>query len=222
MSPRPPRTQHLHGRIAPATLMILAAAVALGAGLWAGQRWYAGGATVPLDLQHTLTYPTPRTLPPFTLQQSDGSTLTQEELQGRWTLVFFGFTHCPDVCPTTLAQLAQAGQQWQSLPPERQPQVLFVSVDPERDTPEHAGRYAAHFDRGFLAATGSDQVLQPFARSLGMVYAQSPLEGGGYTVDHSASIAVLDPQARLVAVVRPPFDAAGVAADLAALTGARG
>lgn len=222
MKAKAPRAARMRGRIATSTLLILAAAVALGAGLWAGQRWFGAAGSAQPELQRTLTYPTPRQLPPFSLQQSDGTELTLEELSGRWTLVFFGFTHCPDVCPTTLAQLAQAGRQWQDLPPPSQPQVLFVSVDPERDTPGMTGRYAAHFGPDILAATAGHAVLEPFARTLGMVYMQTPLEGGGYTVDHSSSVAVLDPQGQLVAVLRPPFDAAVIAADMRALVEARG
>ena len=211
----------MRGRIATSTLVILATAVALGAGLWAGQRMFGGASALP-ELKGALAYPTPRELPPVSLQQSDGTELTLEELSGRWTLVFFGFTHCPDICPTTLAQLAQAKRQLTDLPEDEQPQVLFVSVDPERDSPERAGTYATHFDPGFLAATADHAVLEPFARGMGMVYMQSPLEGGGYTVDHSSSIAVLDPEARLVALMRPPFDAAVIASDLRALAGSRG
>lgn len=217
-----PRAARMRGRIALSTLLILATAVALGAGLWVGQRWFSGSASLTPELQGALAYPEPRPLPPFTLQQSDGTPLDQDELAGRWTLVFFGFTHCPDICPMTLAQLAQAEKQWQALPDDQQPQVLFVSVDPERDTPELAGRYATHFSPAFLAATASHEVLEPFARTMGMVYMQSPLEGGGYTVDHSSSIAVLDPEGRLVALMRPPFDAAVIAADMRALAEARG
>lgn len=231
----------MRGRMAPQTLIILVAALALGAGLWAGQRWFAPSAPATPELRGALAYPTPRELPPFTLQQSDGTPLTREELAGRWTLVFFGFTHCPDICPTTLALLVRAQERWADLPADEQPRVLFVSVDPERDSPQRTGEYAAYFGPGILAATAEHAMLEPFARSLGMVYMKTELpaapapagvveDGEGspangtpdaYTVDHSSSVAVLDPDVRLVAVLRPPLDADIVAADVRALVEAR-
>ena len=94
-------------------------------------------------LQAVKLFDQPRELPPFSLQQSDGTQLVPGELKGHWTLVFLGFTHCPDVCPTTLAQLAQAQKQWAALPDPTRPRVLFVSVDPERDTPDAHRRIRA-------------------------------------------------------------------------------
>jgi protein SCO1/2 len=240
MNIRSPRRARMRGRMAPQTLIILSAALALGAGLLAGQRYFAPSAPELPVLQGALAYPTPRELPPFTLQQSDGTALSREELAGRWTLVFFGFTHCPDICPTTLALLVRAQEHWADLPAEQQPRVLFVSVDPERDSPQRTGEYAAYFGPDIVAATAEHAVLEPFARSLGMVYMKTALPaasapagsgdgdagpGNGapepYTVDHSSSVAVLDPDVRLVAVLRPPLDADVVAADLRALVEAR-
>ena len=96
------------------------------------------------------------------------------ELKGHWTLVFLGFTHCPDVCPTTLAELAEAQKQWAALPEATRPRVLFVSVDPERDTPDRIGEYAHAFHRDTLAATADVPALESFAKSLSMVFAKVP------------------------------------------------
>ena len=203
---------------------ILVAALAAGLGLWAAQRWLGHRAETAPALQAVRLFDQPRALPPFTLQQSDGTTLASAELRGHWTLVFLGFTHCPDVCPTTLAQLAQAQRAWQSLPAATRPRVLFVSVDPDRDTPARAGEYAHAFHRDTLAATSDNATLSAFARSLSMVFMKVPAPAGApadqYSVDHSASIAVLDPQARMAGVILPPLQPAAIAADLAAL-GAR-
>ena len=166
--------------------------------------------------------PTPRALPAFALQQSDGTPLTGDELKGHWTIVFLGFTHCPDVCPTTLAQLAGAQKQWAAMPEASRPRVLFVSADPERDSPKLTGDYAHAFHPDTLAATAPLPQLEAFARSLSLVFMKSPGSSGkpdDYTIDHSAALVVLDPQARMAGVVQPPFDAKGIAADLAALTG---
>lgn len=205
---------------------ILVAALATGLGLWAAQRWVGHrGADVPA-LQTVRLFDQPRALPPFSLRQSDGTPLVPGELKGHWTLVFLGFTHCPDVCPTTLAQLAQAQRTWESLPDATRPRVLFVSVDPDRDTPDRAGEYAHGFHRDTLAATGDQATLEAFARSLSMVFMKVPAPAGApadqYSVDHSASIAVLDPQARMAGVILPPLQPQAIATDIATLRNREG
>ncbi|KLJ01392.1 SCO family protein [Luteimonas sp. FCS-9] len=188
------------------TLVILCIAVAGGLGLLAAQRYFAaGGDAAGPQLQVVQLYPQPRALPDFALQQADGTQLLPGELAGHWTLVFIGFTQCPDVCPMTLTQLAQAQRRWEALPEATRPRVLFVSVDPERDTPDRLGDYAHAFHRDTLAATADVPTLERFTRALSMVFAKVPLRGdapnGAYTIDHSASLAVLDPQGRMAGVV---------------------
>jgi protein SCO1/2 len=203
--------------------LILVAALAAGLGLWAAQRWLAshGGDETPV-LEAVRLFDQPRALPPFSLRQSDGTPLGPDELKGHWTLVFLGFTHCPDVCPTTLAELAQAQRAWQTLPEATRPRVLFVSVDPDRDTPERTGEYAHGFDRDTLAATADNATLEAFARSLSMVFVKVPAPAGApanqYSVDHSAGIAVLDPQARMAGVIVPPLQPQAIAADMTKLS----
>lgn len=204
------------------TAWILIAALAAGLGLWAGQRWFASRVSTAPTLRVVKLFDHPRELPAFSLQQSDGTQLVPGELKGHWTLVFLGFTHCPDLCPTTLAQLAQAQKQWTALPDPTRPRVLFVSVDPERDSPDAIGEYAHGFDRDTLAATTDIPALESFARSLSMVFAKVPAPAGApadqYSIDHSASIAVLDPQARMAGVIMPPLDPRAIASDMATLT----
>jgi protein SCO1/2 len=206
------------------TAWIFIAALAAALGLWAGQRWLASRTPTGSQLQAVKLFDHPRDLPAFSLAQSDGTQLVPGELKGHWTLVFLGFTHCPDVCPTTLAQLAQAQKQWAGLPESTRPRVLFVSVDPERDTPDRIGEYAHGFDRDTLAATTDIPALENFARSLSLVFMKVPAPAGvpadQYSVDHSATLAVLDPQARMAGVIQPPLDAKAIAADLLSLTGA--
>lgn len=192
---------------------VIVVALAAGLGLWAGQHWFGRLAAQPV-LSSTVLYGAPRALPPFSLQGSDGTPITPAQLQGRWTLVFIGFLHCPDICPTTLATLGQAQKQLADLPPAQQPRVLFVSVDYERDLPAQIGAYAHHFSPDALAGTGDKAQLDAFAQALGMLYMKTPLADGDYTIDHSPTIAVLDPQARIAGLIRPPLDAAKIAADL--------
>lgn len=194
------------------------AALAAGLGLWLGARYFGPAATS--SMQSALLYPQPRQVPEFTLRRSDGQALTQADWRGRWTLAFFGFTYCPDVCPTTLAVLKQA---WSKLGPEQRARVAidFISVDPQRDTPEQLGKFTAFFSPDFVAATGTDQQLTALTNGLGLVYARTPAQGGEYSVDHSSQIVIIDPQGRLVGLFRPPLDAARIVADLNSLLGSR-
>ena len=203
--------------------VLIVAALAAGLGLWASQRLHAPAAPAPaLPATRAVTLlPTPRVLPAFALQQESGQPLTQDSLKGHWTVVFLGFTHCPDVCPTTLAELAGAQKLWATLPAATRPRVLFVSADPERDTPQLVAQYARAFHPDSLAATAPLPQLEAFARSLSLVFMKVPGASGDpadYSIDHSAALVLLDPQARMAGVTQPPFDMKGIAADLEMLT----
>jgi protein SCO1 len=205
------------------TLLILVVALAAGLGLWAAQRHFGSGAkaTWP-ETTAVRLLSEPRELTAFSLRQSDRTQLAPGELKGHWTVVFLGFTHCPDVCPTTLAELAQAQKRWAALPDATRPRVLFVSVDPDRDTPDRTGEYAHAFHPDTIAATADVPSLEAFARSLSLVFMKVPPPAGApadqYSVDHSATLVVLDPQARMAGIVQPPLDPKAIAADLLALT----
>ena len=218
---RPMNRPRIAGRVS-ANWLILIAALAAGLGLWLGMRAFApAGAALP-TLQSMVPFPHPRALPDFELARSDGARLTRADWTGRWTIAFFGYTNCPDVCPTTLATFAQA---WKKLDPAARGKLRFdfISVDPARDTPAQLARYVGYFDKDFVAATGSDEQLMPLTRALGLVYSrEAPTDGNGsYAVDHSASAVVIDPDGREVGLLRPPFDAAKIAADLDALARSR-
>jgi protein SCO1/2 len=202
-------------------LYIVAAGVALlsaaaGASLWQMMQERSQAQTAAL-----LVLPEPRVIDDFELVGMNGQAFTLDDLRGRWTLVFFGFTHCPDVCPSTLYDLQRVNQDLDSTTEETPPlhQVLFVSVDPERDSPERMKEYLAYFSPEFLGATGPDQNLAPLTRQLGIAYRIEEHEPGDavYTVDHSASVLLIEPEGRLYGVFTAPLDAAAVSADLAAL-----
>lgn len=201
---------------------ILIAALAAGLGLWAAQAWFAKPQSSLPQTETVRLLPQPRALPAYSLQQSDRTQLVPGELKGHWTVVFLGFTHCPDICPTTLAQLARAQEQWAALPDSTRPRVLFVSVDPDRDSPARIGEYAHAFHRDTLAATADVPALEAFARSLSLVFMKVAPEDGApadqYSVDHSAALVVLDPQGRMAGVIQPPLQPQAIAADLLALT----
>lgn len=207
---------NIRGRIG-ATPLILLAAIALAFGLWAGMRWQRSPA--PPTLTAGILYPSPQALASFELTQADGRPFGLAELKGHWTVAFFGFTHCPDICPTTLATFKQV---WAKLPAATRAgkvQFLFVSVDPARDTADKLGAYVKFFSPEFLAASGDDSQLTTLTRSLGLVYARVDDGKGGYSVDHSAAAVIIDPNARRAGLFRPPFDAGRIAADLVSLSG---
>jgi protein SCO1/2 len=195
--------------------IILAAALAAGGGLWVGNRQFSHSERP--GLASAVLYPQPRALPDFQLVQANGKPLTLADWKGRWNVAYFGYVSCPDVCPTTLAVLKQV---WKSLE-ERglrdRVRISFVSIDPQRDTPEMLGKYVAFFSPDFLAATGSDEQLTRLTRALGLLYSRTTGANGEIQVDHSGSAVIVDPQGRLVGMFRPPFAAADVAADLATL-----
>ena len=204
--------------------LIAAAALAGALGLWLGQRWYIQQAAISageVPTRSALVYPTPRPLGDFLLERSDGRPLTLADWRDQWSLVFIGFTYCPDACPQALAIFREVERGW----PEEAgdpPRMYFISVDPERDTPKAIADYANYFSPRIVAATGSHDRLEPFARQLGMIYMQSPLDGGDYTVDHSTHVAVIDPQARMAALFRAPQEASAMIDDLIALKTVRG
>jgi protein SCO1/2 len=166
----------------------------------------------PPELARGTVFREPRPLPDVALTDQDGNRLDSEAMRSHWTLVFFGFTQCPDVCPTTLATLAQARRKLSDLPPQQQPRVLLVSVDPERDDPERLRSYVRFFDPEFLGATGTADQVAAAAAAFGVPYAKVPLPGGDYTMDHGSGVFVVGPPG-LVAYSSGPQDATELASD---------
>lgn len=185
--------------------VLVAIAAGIGAAFWLREP--------PLELAAGTVLPEPRRIEPFALTGHQGQVLDRKALEGRWTLLFSGFTHCPDICPTTLAMLAELDQR---LGPSA-PRFLFVSVDPERDTPERVAAYLDHFDPDLVGATGSREAIEAFTRGLGLAQVKNPGVRDEYTVDHSAALVLIDPRVRLAGYFQPPFDVDALAADLARL-----
>lgn len=162
-----------------------------------------------------------RPLPEFALTDNQGRNFGRDSLRGHWTLMFFGFTNCPDLCPTTLAALADVRRQLKDLPQGEIPAVTFVSVDPARDTPEALDRYVAHFDPQFLGVTGPPQAIEVLTRHLGVaVFIGAAEEDGSYTVDHTAAIFLIDPGAAMKAVFGSPHVAGVIARDYLSIVAA--
>ncbi len=168
------------------------------------------------DLRAAQMFPTPRALTDFRMETAQGEPFTRADLEGRWSLMFFGFTNCPDVCPDTLAMLSQSMDQLRLMRREELPQVVFVSVDPERDQGALLADYVRWFDEEFVAVTGAEEQLQALTRQLGIVYyRENPDENTGfYNVDHSAAVMIIDPQGRLHGRFSHPLVPEDVVADL--------
>jgi protein SCO1 len=209
-STQPPRTRTLPFSV------ILIAAFAAAFGLWLGTRYFATPSAPRLAT--AVLYPQPRPLPEFSLTQSNGKPLTLADWRGHWTLAYFGYANCPDVCPTTLAEFKQVWMQLNKRGALDQLRFDFVSVDPARDTPDVLSKYVGFFNPDFIAATGSDQELTKLTHALGLLYTRTATANGDEAVDHSASVVIIDPQGQLVGMFRPPFAAEAIAADLAQLT----
>lgn len=196
--------------------LIAAAALAGALGLYFGQRHFAGTTAQTAPTKTALVYPQARQLGDFLLERADGRPLTLADWRNRWSLVFIGFTHCPDACPQTLAVFREIENRWPA-DAGAPPALYFVSVDPERDSAKAMADYAGYFSRNIIAATGSHERLEPFVRQLGMIYMKSPQPSGDYTVDHSTDLAVIGPDATQVALFRAPLDPHAIVADLLAL-----
>ncbi|HVF17179.1 MAG TPA: SCO family protein, partial [Steroidobacteraceae bacterium] len=175
-------------------VIALVAIVAATAGVLLARVSFDSGGPLP---QKAMTAGTvlnpPRPMPEFALVSHDEKPFTRERLRDRWSLLFFGFTNCPDVCPATLTVLAQMEKGFQDLPAEQRPQIILVSVDPERDTPQQLTSYVKFFSPSFVGLTGSKENIESFTQALGVPVAISKSSDGSYSVDHSASIFLIDP-----------------------------
>jgi len=145
-------------------------------------------------------------VPELAFVDEHGQATSTMELEGRWTLMFFGYTYCPDICPTTLMNLNRL---WKTLTPEQQAQlqVVLVSVDPERDLPKSMSQYMDYFNRDFMAFTGNVDSMRQLAARLNAFYAKVEREDGGYLMDHSANIVLLDPALNYRGYIEPEHTA---------------
>jgi protein SCO1 len=157
--------------------------------------------------------PEPRALPEVTLIDDTGRPFDWAALEGRHALLFFGFTNCPDVCPLTLQVLARTRAALLERNPDSVPAIVFVSVDPNRDTPERIAAYLNNFDPEFAGVTGSDEALAPLLAALGVAVEKHEHGGANYNVVHNSAVYVLDANADWVAVSTAPHDPQVLAAD---------
>ena len=153
----------------------------------------------------------------FSLVDQNGKPFTDADLKGKWQLVFFGYTHCPDVCPTTLNDLSLALDQLGAK--EKDVGIVFISVDPDRDTPAVLKSYVESFGGPIEALTGPPDAIAQAAKDYKVFYAKHPRADGGYDMDHSALIYVMDPQGRFTATFTPDDTSDTMATRLKKLLG---
>jgi protein SCO1/2 len=189
----------------------------IGAGYWI----YHQKVTRPSDPPGVQTLVPPEVAPDFNLTDQLGRPFSQTRLLGRWTIMFFGYSHCPDFCPTSLAALNRAYRRLERDLPKiaATTQVVFVSVDPFRDSPPILAEYVGHFNARFIGVTGPPAQLQRLTQPLGASYDYAdPRTGvpfvdpmrrpqGDYTVDHGSGFYIFDDRARIVAWILPPHTA---------------
>jgi len=160
-----------------------------------------------------LLWPNPKQITPFQLIGQNAKTFDLENLKGHWSMIFFGYTHCPDICPTTMTLMNSIVSE---LSEEKQPtpRVIFVTVDPERDTQEHLADYVTYFNPAFLGLTGSEENIASLTKQIGILSMKIPdensTEGSEYLMDHSASILLIGPEARLIGIFSAPHSKADI------------
>ncbi|WP_079204155.1 SCO family protein [Pseudomonas sp. CC6-YY-74] len=200
------------------TVFILVAVVALVLGLTVNKVLSNKGQADPTALLDAgiVLLPQSRTLPELSFVDQNGQTFNVDQFEDKWSLLFFGYTFCPDICPATLAQLRQLQDQ---LPEQARAnlQVMLVSVDPNRDTPEQLKKYLDYFDAGFVGLTAEETTLQKFANALSIPYIPADTSKENYTVDHSGNLVIIGPDGTQRGFIRAPLNNAKLAVQLPGL-----
>jgi protein SCO1/2 len=181
----------------------------------------AANLNVPAQVTKAFIIPTPGALPEFALIDQSTAEVTADTFRGQWDLVFFGFTNCPDICPTTLQILANAKRELIEAGADSLPRIVLVSVDPARDTPEVLGQYVEYFGEDNLAVTGDLAEIVKLTSALGIYFEKSSTEGENYTVNHSAAVLVINPQAEFSALFSAPHVVENYVHDLPIIMGAQ-
>lgn len=199
-------------------ILWLVAVAALLGGILLANRLLSPAAPPELSAGTTRLDP-PRVLQTFELTDHTNTPFDLDRLRGHWSFLFFGYTHCPDICPTTLTTLNAVARKIAASPEVPTPQYIFVSIDPERDTPEQLAKFVPYFNPSFLGVTGTKSAIDALTKQLSVVYIKVESERpDGYLMDHSAALLLIDPLGRLHALMSPPFDPAAMAQDFQKLT----
>ena len=191
---------------------ILVALIALSGGAWSAA-WLSGsGPSEPPETEATWLEGG-RLITDFDLIDQDETRFDNERLQGQWTFMFFGFTYCPDICPMSLAAMNHIESLLADTGDNEDLQVVFVSVDPERDTPDRLAEYVSWFGEDYLGVTGEMERIEVLTRDLGIVHARHDTDDGDYQIDHSAQFLLINPDGHLQAIFRYPHEPESIASD---------
>lgn len=190
--------------------------IALAAGIWLAMAIVP--ITPPPQPSTATVLPIKVDVPAFSLLDQHGNSINEDAFKGQWDLVFFGFTHCPDVCPLTLAELDAARMQLQEAGHAPLPRIVLVSVDPERDTPDRMSGYLSNFAPGKLGITGDLDQLRVLTGAFGIFFEKQQSDSDYYAVDHSAVVLLIDPDGRLHALFGSPHRAQNFVNDFPLLT----
>jgi len=214
--------------------LVIAAVVAMSAGFWLSSIWQSNddkAAESAQEKAHEIALAEARKnfspiqgiiLSPArkiavpALIKDDGKVFTLDDLTGHWSLLFFGYTHCPDICPVTMGVVAQA-KKTAAADGKTFPDVFFVSVDPERDKVKMLGEYVQYFDKDFIGVTGDKDLIKALALQMSVVNMKMPVadtNDSAYLVDHSAALLLLNPEGKLVAFLNPPHDPKTILEDI--------
>jgi protein SCO1/2 len=157
----------------------------------------------------------PRLLPAFELLNGQAETFTGADFAGSWSFLYFGFTYCPDICPTAMVEMAKLKTLLSASHPDLLAEFYLVSVDPERDTPQRVQEYVTYFDDSFNGLTGDLDDISKLAQTASVIHVIEPsADGKSYEVGHSSTITLLDPQGSIRAIFKEPLRAATLADDV--------
>jgi cytochrome oxidase Cu insertion factor (SCO1/SenC/PrrC family) len=182
-------------------LVLLSIAAGMLLNLWTS-RHEASKLTAQPGIEGLL-WPNPRTLAPFTLIDQLGKAFGLEQMSGKWSFLFFGYTHCPDACPITLTVLKQFYEKLVAENAAGDVQVIFVTVDPARDTPQQMADYVRYFNDKFIGLTGTGAQIAALTQQMGVVFRKAD-DREDYAVDHSAAVFLVSPDRQWVAIFSPP------------------
>lgn len=201
-------------------IFITAGIMSLIIGLWFGMNseiYKSGSQQMPPAISGVIL-PVAKNISDFSLQDHNGKPYNKQALQGKWSVLFMGYTQCPDICPATLSIMKQAVMILEE-DAQKIPETVFVSVDPERDTADILSEYVSYFNPGFIGVTGEQNQLKKLALGLSVFYQKSAGMSGDenasdYLMDHSAALMLVNPEGNLQAFLTPPHDAKKIAESI--------
>lgn len=205
------------GKLAAYLPIIIVALLALVFGLQVQHKNANTPEELP-DFERVILLPTPRALSAFSLLDENGDEFNNESVKDQWNLLFFGFTHCPDICPTTMLALKNVRQRLEAQGKWPDLRVVMVSVDPDRDAPERLKPYVNYFHPEFKGVTGDESAITAFAKELGILFIKNEADADGYyDVDHGVSMILINPQGNYAGVITAPHVESTLETDLALL-----